>query len=315
MRADRRSFRRAVAASVVIHAVLAAVLVLVGRWSASRPLPARPPGIDTRTTGEPRIELRFADEPVIEIVAEPRGADAPRSPEAPAPQPSPATGSRPEVARVPAPLPPEVLALVRKPRPVGGEVVEVALTPTPLNPAPPAPSPSPAAVRPAAHISPNPGPSPTPPLHGALSPGQTIVYVLDASGSMGEWGKFDRARAALIATLRAQPPSVRFQVVVYAGTADFPLPAPVGGCATATADNVDRMALALETRTPAGRSDHLAGLRPALTPRPDFVLILTDAGDLPAAKFRSLVAQHGRPVRVCVAKVGAEVIAPYQELK
>ena len=31
---------------------------------------------------------------------------------------------------------------------------------------------------------------------------------------------------ALIATLRAQPPTVRFQVVVYNGTAIVPLPAP-----------------------------------------------------------------------------------------
>jgi hypothetical protein len=123
---------------------------------------------------------------------------------------------------------------------------------------------------------------------------------------MGEWGKFTKARAALIATLRAQPQTVRFQVVLYAGTADFPLPAPVGGCVAATAGDIDRMEAALGSRSPAGRSDHVAGLRLALALRPDFVLILTDATDLPAAKFRGVVAQHGRPVKVCVARVGAE---------
>ena len=86
---------------------------------------------------------------------------------------------------------------------------------------------------------------PSPPIHGTLKPGQTIIYVLDASGSMGEYGKFERARRSLIATLQEQPESVRFQVVVYAGTAILPLPAPASGCVAATPDNINRMELAL----------------------------------------------------------------------
>src|SRR5437016_1863124 len=230
MRGDRRSFRRAVAASVAIHAPLAAVLILAGRWAANRPAPTRPPGIDTRVADEPRIEFRFAEEPAVEVAVNPE-PPRPADTAPPAPNPDPPTGSRPEVVRIPAALPPELLALMRKPSPVGPAVVEVPLNPTRMSP-PPAPSPSPPRVQPAGHASaPKPAvgasvSAPAPPVHGPLGAGQTIVYVLDASGSMGEWGKFARARAALIATLRAQPQTVRFQVVVYAGTADVRLPAP-----------------------------------------------------------------------------------------
>ena len=54
-----------------------------------------------------------------------------------------------------------------------------------------------------------------PAIHGTLKPGQLIVYVLDSSGSMGEFGKLALARSALLATLRGQPEGVRFQVIVY----------------------------------------------------------------------------------------------------
>jgi hypothetical protein len=322
MRGDRRSFRGAVAASVAIHAALAVVLIVAGRWAAHRPAPPRPPGIDTRAAAEPRIEVRFDEEPpAVEVAVspEPRGADVPRSPDPPA-EPSPPTGSRPEVVHVPATLPPELLALMRKPQPVGPAVVEVPLTPTRMNP-PPTPGPSPPRVQPVVHAS-TPAPAggastaaPVRPVHGALGAGQTIVYVLDMSGSMGEWGKFAKARAALVAALRTQPPTVRFQVVVYAGTADFPLPAPVGGCVPATADHIDQVEAALVTVAPAGRSDHAAGLRLAVSLRPDFVLILTDANDLSAARLRGVVAQAGRPVKVCVAKVGAEGVGEPVELR
>lgn len=320
MRGDRRSFRGAVAASVAIHAALAVVLIVAGRWAANRPAP--PPGIDTRVAAQPRIEVRFNEVPLpveVAVNPEPRATDTPRSPDPPA-EPAPPTGSRPEVVHAPATLPPEFLALMRKPQPVGPAVVEVPINPTRMNP-PPAPSPSPPRVQPVAHASapaPTGGASaatPVRPVHGALGAGQTIVYVLDMSGSMGEWGKFAKARAALVATLRAQPPSVRFQVVVYAGGADFPLPAPVGGCVAATAEHIGQVEAALGTVAPAGRSDHAAGLRLAVSLRPDFVLILTDANDLSAARLRGVVAQAGRPVRVCVAKVGAEGVGEPAELR
>ncbi|HEY3788299.1 MAG TPA: vWA domain-containing protein, partial [Urbifossiella sp.] len=149
------------------------------------------------------------------------------------------------------------------------------------------------------------------PVHGALAPRQAIVYVLDMSGSMGEWGKFDAARRALIATLRMQPESVRFQVVVYSGTANVPLRGAPGECLPATARNVERTIAALQTlAAPAGHSNHVEGVRIALAFRPNHVLLFTDSDDLPLSAFRGLLHQAEKPADLSVAKVGASVEKP-----
>ena len=315
MRGSGTTFRRAVAVSVWLHVLLVAALVFVVRWSANRPDPAADlPILDTRAT--PDMRMDFApDEVSVPVVAPSRDAasgDPAPPPLAASRHPQPDSIAGPPLARIPQTLPPELLALLKKPGPRMSDVVEVPITPTPSN-LRPAPNPTPNPVQPASGTIPT--APPVPPVHGALYPGQTIVYVLDASGSMGEWGKFDRGRRALIATLRKQPDTVRFQVVVYAGTAVLPLPAPVGGCVAATEDHVQRMELALKTVAPAGRSNHLEGVRLAVSLKPDVVLILTDADDIPAAKVRGIVAQAGKPLTVCVAKVGADAVEVPREVK
>jgi len=285
----RAGFRRAVAASVAAHA-LVVVIVAAVRSGADRPAAPPPPGIDTRVTVRTETPASDAEFPV-EAPAPP----APRRPDPPPAAPAPSEDTRPPLVRSPAvpnALPPELLALMRKP-------------------APPVPDP---AVQPAAATG-----APTldggAALHGAVGPGRAVVYVLDASGSMGEWGKFDAARRALAATLRAQPGVARFQVVVYAGGAVVPLPS-AGGCLPATADNVARMTAALAALPPpAGRSDHAAGLRAALALRPDFVLVLTDADDLPAGVVRALLRQAARPAALSVAAVGPAGVAAPREWK
>jgi hypothetical protein len=113
---------------------------------------------------------------------------------------------------------------------------------------------------------------------------------------MGAAGKFDAARRSLIATIQAQPATVRLQVVVYESTAFQLLPV--------TADHVDRLAEVIRTLDPPrGRSDHIAGLREALALKPDFVLILTDGDDLPATTFRTMIRRAEKPVVVCIASV------------
>jgi hypothetical protein len=109
---------------------------------------------------------------------------------------------------------------------------------------------------------------------------------------------------------------VRFQVVVYAGFAFQPLPAPASGCVPATPDNVERMAAALlALGAPAGRSDHLKGLHAALDLRPDVVLFLTDADGLPAGNLRGVLRQAAKPVALCVATVTATGVKPPMEVK
>jgi hypothetical protein len=179
---------------------------------------------------------------------------------------------------VPAVLPPDLLARIRNFAPA------------------PAPPPDPA-VQPAAGVVAVPTRPTARPTHGSLAAGQRVVYLLDASGSMGEWGKFDAARDAVAATRALQPAGVDVKVVVYSIIAEVVTPA------------------ALAARTPAGRGDHLAGLRVALDQAPDFVVWFTDTDDLPSASIRAAVRRAGKPVTLVVARVGADGVLTPVELR
>ncbi|HYH65236.1 MAG TPA: vWA domain-containing protein [Urbifossiella sp.] len=267
----------AVAASLGVHALVVAVAVLMMRHAVGPDAPT-PPRFDTRVTvgAEPARE----ESPPVQVVAAP-------DPEPPAPvgpptvseaqDPPVATGglsgsSTPHIVSVPPALPDTVLAHLRR----------FTHTPSPIvDPA----------VRPAAAVS------AVRPAHGALAAGQRVVYLLDASGSMGEWGKFAASRDVLTATAAVQPASVDVKVVVYAATAEVVTPA------------------ALAARTPVGRGDHLAGLRFALAQAPDIVVWFTDADELPTAAVRTLLRRAGKPVTLFVARVGPNGVAAPAEFR
>ena len=229
-RATRVAFRRAVWASVALHAVVVCAGGLVFRAAEEREYAG--PRVST-VVDDPQVRISQTEETFAIAeppVEQPQVAPAqPQAAHAPPALPAPPLAAAPAV---PQTLPPELLAIIRKPAatPVGGVVVEVAVPPGAANP--PVTDPN---VKPAG--GPGAGVTPGRAIHGALAAGQTVVYVLDCSGSMGAAGKFDAARAALVATLAQQPPTVRFQVIVYAGTAK-PLLASDGKGLPATADNV-----------------------------------------------------------------------------
>jgi von Willebrand factor type A domain len=279
VRTNRVAFRRAVAASVALHVALAAALVIA--LKSGRDAKPSQPGIDTRAD---EVVVRMSlDEPAITT----QTPDVPPSP--PKAEPVEVTGGlRPPLASPIAQLlPAEALALIRRTGPVG-----------------PIADPN---VKPAGTAS-----AAARPIHGAMTPGQTVVYVLDGSGSMGEFGKFAAARAALVATLRRQPEGVRFQVIAYSGAARPLFP---GGCVPATPANVAAAEAKLLALEPAGRSNHAEAVRLAAGLRPDVILLLTDADDLSAAQFKSALAAAGKPIPVCVAKVTAYNVGTPQELR
>jgi hypothetical protein len=270
----------AVAASVGLHALLALATVMLVRRNPE-PAPQSRPQIDTRIT----FAAERTPEPPGPVVSTPIAEPTPPDPLPPAPPPDPPTAppsppvQLPPVVRsvaVPQTLSPELLARVRE------------FAPSPALVADPGVQPAAAAIpaRPASR-----------PVHGALAAGQRVVYLLDASGSMGEWGKFDAARDAVAATAALQPAAVDVKVVVYAVTADVVTQA------------------SLATHTPAGRGDHVAGLRTAFGCSPDYVVWLTDSDDLPAAAVRTLVRRAGKPVTVVVARVGPDGVRPPAELR
>lgn len=287
--AARTAFRRAVWASVALHALAAVGLLVMLRPQEAKP---RGPKIDTRA---PHVQVHLAEiAPEVEVRPEPppaRHAEAPKSSAPPPDTPAPSGPPGPFAPAVPRTLPPELVALLRKP----------------LAPAAVAHDPS---VKPAGGTG-----TPAlavPAMHGALRPAQTVVYLLDGSGSMGALGKFAAARAALHATLARQPATVRFQVVVYDGTARA---LTAGGAVPATPANVDAALAKLATVEPRGKSNHLVALRAALDSRPDVVVWLTDADDLTAGVVRPVLRASGRPVPVCVGLVTAAGVQQPRELK
>lgn len=282
--------RRAIAVSAAVHAAVVAPLVLVLR---TPPAPPPVPLIDTRVTftdPQPEAAAPVVTAPAPSVPVPTPLPDHPPDPEPdppPAPTPTPSPSPAPEssgpplarVVAIPATLPPELLGRIRAFTPAADPHVLPA-----------------AALVPAAR-----------PVHGGLAAGQRVVYLIDGSGSMGEWGKFDAARNAVAATLAVQPAGVRARVIVYAATAETIGP-------PRWADGAELAAAVAAPREPAGRGDHLAGLRDALAAEPDFVVWFTDAADLRADTVRALVRRAGR-ARVLVVKVGADGVGTPVELR
>jgi hypothetical protein len=294
-RATKPVLRRALVASVVLHALAAGAFVMLFRAGDDH---KRPRGIDTHAGDAPQVRMSLVDESPISLAAAP----TPATPQA-AGVPGTPLPAKPFAPSPPRTLPPELIAMIRRPAPQP--------TGAPFANSPTATDPN---VKPAGGMTASAAGTVTHAMHGALKPGQTAVYVLDCSGSMGAAGKFEAARAALIATLRQQPPAVRFQVIVYAGSA-VPLLASGKQGLPATEANVRAAAEKLATLEPRGRSKHAEAVRAALAFRPDVVLILTDADDLAPAALKRLLSAEGRPVPVCVARVTAAGVERPREVK
>ncbi|VTU00797.1 Uncharacterized protein OS=Singulisphaera acidiphila (strain ATCC BAA-1392 / DSM 18658 / VKM B-2454 / MOB10) GN=Sinac_3163 PE=4 SV=1: VWA_2 [Gemmataceae bacterium] len=303
-RSKANRIRLAVVGSVVVHTFLVSVAAVALRSGGGSSGPAE---LDTRV-GE--VALRLAPEEVTVAVRTPE-PPRPPDPEPPEPDPQPVqqpeppvapaaprpraegtTGTRPVVKpSVPNALPAEVVSLIRRPKPQSVAVRDPNVRPA-------------GATAPAAPL--------TPAIHGAMKAGQTVVYVLDCSGSMGEFGKLAVARAALVSTLRKQPADVRFQVLAYSSAAR---PLVAGPFATATAANIASAETALAALKASGRSNHVEAVRAALALRPDVVVVLTDAEELTAASLKPVLGAAGKPVPVCVARVTADGVGVPREVK
>jgi von Willebrand factor type A domain len=278
-RARYVGFRRAVAASIALHVVLAAAIVVQMRQSTEK---AAQPGIDTRAS---ETTIRLTDEDVRVAIADPPALQP--IPEPPAIQQQ--TARKPFTTTVPNSLTAELLSIVRR----------QTTQQNPMN------DPN---VKPAGATTQSLSEKP---LHGAMKPGQSIVYVLDCSGSMGEYGKLAAARDALIATLRRQPADVRFQVIAYNGRARSLL---LGGCVTASVANVTAAEEKLAELDATGRSNHAEAVRLAASLHPDVIVLLTDADELSSAQFKAAFAGR-KVVPVCIAAVTAEGVEAPRELR
>jgi len=274
------------------------------RGGGTNPNAPSQPGFDTRAD---EAALRLQPEEITVTVptptpevAKPREPDPPEEPPTPEPptapvvtqsQPQPVTTTtRPPLKNiVPNALPTLVMALIHRPSLAPSRITDPNVKPA-------------GAVKPAAPLAPA--------IHGAMKGGQSVVYVLDCSGSMGEFGKLTLARAALVSTLRRQPADVKLQVLAYNSAAYALLP---GGCVAATVANIAAAESGLANLKATGRSNHVEAVRAAVALRPDVIVLLTDADELSAASFRSVLAGYGKPL--CLARVTAEGVTPPRELR
>ncbi|WP_157470311.1 VWA domain-containing protein [Gemmata sp. SH-PL17] len=207
-------------------------------------------------------------------------------------------------AVVPKTLPPELIAMIHKP----GAITHSA--PAAVSPPVRDPNVKPAGGTNGTKLSALAARA----MHGALRDSQTVVYVLDISGSMGATGKFEAARAALVATLKQQPATVRFQVIVYDSSA-YPLLASNGSALPATEANIRAATTALAALEPRGKSNHLVAVRAALGIGPDFIVLLTDADDLTARTLKPVLSSVSKAPPVCVGLVTPEGVQQPRELK
>jgi hypothetical protein len=315
-RARRIAFHRALWLSVALHTVVVGALLLF-LWSSEDRQPAKP-GIDTRAASEPQVRIALVDTELVSAEPPPKSPINDVKPqEATSPPPAPALPPGPLSPAIPRTLPPELFPLIHKPtvEAAGPAVVEVPVPPSGMNVARTSPA-QPTGMNTVgvnANAKGN-APGAAPAIHGALAPNTTIVYVLDCSGSMGAEGKFDVARSALVSTLRQQPATVRFQVIVYCGTAT-PLLVTNGTALAASEANVRTAVEKLTPLEARGKSNHLAAIQAALIFRPDVILVLTDADDLGAAALKSLLASAPTSVRVCVGQVTVGGVQRPRELK
>jgi hypothetical protein len=133
------------------------------------------------------------------------------------------------------------------------------------------------------------------PLFDVPVQARSVVFVIDRSGSMGAFGRLDRARRELARSLERLPESTRFQVILYNRRADLLRIAGQTGLVPATAENKRLAVRLLDDVVPEGSTDHLNALRQAILLQAEAVYFLTDADDLQADHVRALTQlNHGR---------------------
>lgn len=114
---------------------------------------------------------------------------------------------------------------------------------------------------------------------GVPGKGKNIVYLIDASSSMGPSGALDTARRELLTSLRGLSEGVRFQIVVFHSQAKTLL--WQDGWLLPDAATLERIESSLRDLQAEGRTDYDQALRRALSFRPDVLYFLTDARELP----------------------------------
>jgi hypothetical protein len=228
----------------------------------------------------PEIDTRV----VVELATLSLAPDDPQ-PEAPAARGTPGAA---EEAEGPPPF------SVRVADPPRADSQETLPAPTIAMPAPSAGTPSLPGTAPA-----KPGPVSAGPgqPHGGgsggrffadLPDGESVVYVIDRSLSMGPSQAWARARQELLTALDRLSPGSRFQVIPYNREAE---PLRVNGrqdLLPADAGTLSQARQALLAIQPSGGTDHVKALSRGLALRPDHLFFVTDSDELSPGDVNTL---------------------------
>jgi von Willebrand factor type A domain len=275
----RRQFWRAVGISLACHALAAGVFFLT--------LPA---GRSARVAAVPALDLKIpAPENFVPISFQfDAGAPAPRTEASIAP-------AKPVAEPPPKPDDPKNDGPLQNVTPAAYQ------TTSPVAPSPTVESGGPPSVG---------------PLHGKIvDPSASIVYVLDRSGSMAQEKKLSHAVALLKASLTQLGPGIRFQIVTYDSLA---LPFRLAGnlsLAPASAKNIADAGKLLDGLVAEGSSRHVEGLQAGLALQPDFLILLTDAGDLSSTDVKRIKQWNLKGTSIHAFLIGVDVdVATLREL-
>ena len=139
---------------------------------------------------------------------------------------------------------------------------------------------------------------------GAREQASSFAYVIDCSGSMGEYDALGLAKRELLSSLKQLPPDARFSVIFYNLKATvFTDMDGKAALMPASAENKERVRTRLSVVEPMGGTDHVVALRAAFALKPEVVFFLTDANELPQEQVRALIEEAG-PIRVQAIEFG-----------
>jgi hypothetical protein len=140
--------------------------------------------------------------------------------------------------------------------------------------------------------------------------GQTFVYVVDASDSMNDRRKFERAKYELLQTIEQLKSDQRFFVVFYNEGA-FPMDADEPQLATE--DNIAKVTQWIQGVEPTGGTNPLPALLFALSLRPDAIYFLSD-GQFDPAVPQILRTQNRQNLRLKKRQIPIHTIAFFDRI-
>ena len=131
-------------------------------------------------------------------------------------------------------------------------------------------------------------------FYGVRSAAQTVVFVVDRSGSMGESDRLERAKIELRRSVAGLQFPQKFTVIFYD---DEPIPMPGVGLKSVDTATKDQFTAWLRLIQPDGGTDPRGALRIAMSLHPDAIYLLSD-GAFPEGTVEDVAARNRKKIPI-----------------